>query len=63
MSDIVNYVVWLIDMNSDKKHKYLRAYKLERHALLFARGAAAVAKLHHAKVYVEYPLGYFVEVK
>lgn len=63
MSDPVNYVVWYIDKYSEKKRKYLRAYKLERHALLFARGAAAVAKLNHGKIYVEYPLGYFVEVK
>lgn len=63
MSDQVNYVVWFFDKYSDKKFIYLRAYKLERHALLFARGASAVAKFNHGKIYVEYPLGYFVEVK
>lgn len=61
--DKINYVVWLIDKFSDKKRKYLRAYKFENHALLFARGAAAVAKLNHGKIYVEYPAGYFLEVK
>lgn len=63
MSDPVNYVVWLYDKYSDKQRRYLRAYKLERHALLFARGAASVARLKYGKIYVEYPLGYFVEVK
>lgn len=61
--DPINYVVWYSDKCSTKKMKYLRAYKLERHALLFARGAASVAKFKDGKIYLEYPLGYFVEVK
>lgn len=62
MSDPVNYVVWYISKATNQRI-YLRAYKLERHALLFARGAASVAKRWNGIVYVEYPAGYYVEVK
>lgn len=62
MVESINYKVWFRNYHKND-HEYLRGYKIEQHALLFARGAAALAKATRSgKVYVEYPAGYFVEV-